>query len=122
MFNLAIDSKLRACDLMSLRVRDVCHGQSMASRARLGNRKSSGLRFECAIRAKRRSDCRSPNIFLAVHCVQSRLAKVGWVKCFRRIHRPGRALSSPANHRKEDLDCGDGRSLNLRCAERKGNT
>jgi integrase len=33
MFNLAIDSKLRACDLMQLRVRDVCHGQSMASRA-----------------------------------------------------------------------------------------
>jgi hypothetical protein len=23
---LAIDSKLRACDLMQLRVRDVCHG------------------------------------------------------------------------------------------------
>jgi hypothetical protein len=33
MFNLAIDSKLRACDLMHLRVRDVCHGQTMASRA-----------------------------------------------------------------------------------------
>jgi hypothetical protein len=26
-FNLAIDSKLRACDLTKLRVRDVCHGQ-----------------------------------------------------------------------------------------------
>ena len=25
-FNLAIDSKLRACDLVKLRVRDVCHG------------------------------------------------------------------------------------------------
>ncbi len=33
LFNLAIDSKLRACDLMQLRVRDVCHGQNMASRA-----------------------------------------------------------------------------------------
>src|ERR1700691_4993105 len=31
-FNLAIDSKLRACDLVSLRVRDVCHGQTVASR------------------------------------------------------------------------------------------
>jgi hypothetical protein len=30
LFNLAVDSKLRACDLMQLRVRDVCHGQSMA--------------------------------------------------------------------------------------------
>lgn len=26
MFNLAIDSKLRSCDLVKLRVRDVCHG------------------------------------------------------------------------------------------------
>ncbi len=33
LFNLAIDSKLRACDLMQLRVRDVCHGQTMACRA-----------------------------------------------------------------------------------------
>ena len=32
LFNLAIDSKLRACDLVSLRVRDVCHGQNVASR------------------------------------------------------------------------------------------
>src|SRR6202035_2090702 len=31
LFNLAIDSKLRACDLVSLRVRDVCHGQNVAS-------------------------------------------------------------------------------------------
>jgi hypothetical protein len=27
LFNLAIDSKLRACDLVKLRVRDVCNGQ-----------------------------------------------------------------------------------------------
>jgi site-specific recombinase XerD len=33
LFNLAIDSKVRACDLIQLRVRDVCHGQNMASRA-----------------------------------------------------------------------------------------
>jgi len=32
LFNLAIDSKLRACDLVKLRVRDVCHGQIAASR------------------------------------------------------------------------------------------
>ena len=32
LFNLAIDSKLRACDLVKLRVRDVCHGQAVASR------------------------------------------------------------------------------------------
>jgi hypothetical protein len=33
LFNLAVDSKLRACDLVQLRVRDVCHGQNIASRA-----------------------------------------------------------------------------------------
>jgi integrase len=33
LFNLAIDSKLRACDLVRLRDRDVCHGGGMASRA-----------------------------------------------------------------------------------------
>ena len=33
LFNLAIDSKLRACDLVRLQVRDICHGQVVASRA-----------------------------------------------------------------------------------------
>jgi integrase len=33
LFNLAIDSKLRACDLVKLKVRDVTHGGHVASRA-----------------------------------------------------------------------------------------
>jgi integrase len=33
LFNLAIDSKLRACDLVKLRVRDVAHGGCIARRA-----------------------------------------------------------------------------------------
>ena len=33
LFDLGIDSKLRACDLVKLRVRDVCHGEHVASRA-----------------------------------------------------------------------------------------
>lgn len=33
LFNLGIDSKLRGCDLVALRVRDVCHGDQMAFRA-----------------------------------------------------------------------------------------
>lgn len=33
MFNLAIDSKLRACDLAKLRVSDVCHGDRVSPRA-----------------------------------------------------------------------------------------
>jgi integrase len=33
LFNLGIDSKLRGCDLVALRVRDVCHGDQVATRA-----------------------------------------------------------------------------------------
>jgi len=33
LFNLAIDSKLRGCDLVSLRLRDVSHGTAIAKRA-----------------------------------------------------------------------------------------
>jgi integrase len=33
LFNLAIDSKLRGCDLVRLQVQDVCHGNRVASRA-----------------------------------------------------------------------------------------
>ena len=40
MFNLAIDSKLRASDLTKLRVRDVCHGERIASRATILQQKT----------------------------------------------------------------------------------
>lgn len=33
LFDLAIDSKFRACDLAKLRVRDVAHGEHISSRA-----------------------------------------------------------------------------------------
>ena len=33
LFNLGIDSKLRGCDLLSLKVRDIYHGDQIASRA-----------------------------------------------------------------------------------------
>jgi len=33
LFNLAIDSKLRACDLVKLKVRDICHGSQVSPRA-----------------------------------------------------------------------------------------
>ena len=40
LFNLAIDSKLRGCDLVGLRVRDVAQGSSVASRAIVMQRKT----------------------------------------------------------------------------------
>lgn len=33
LFNLGIDSKLRGCDLVQLKVRDICHGDQVATRA-----------------------------------------------------------------------------------------
>lgn len=33
LFNLAIDSKLRSCDLVKLRLRDIAHGERIAARA-----------------------------------------------------------------------------------------
>jgi hypothetical protein len=40
MFSLAIDSKLRGCDLISLRVRDVTHGNQVLPRAMVIQRKT----------------------------------------------------------------------------------
>jgi integrase len=41
LFNLGLDSKLRACDLVKLRVRDVCHGNRVATRATVMQQKTS---------------------------------------------------------------------------------
>ncbi|MBB5199839.1 hypothetical protein HNR39_001671 [Glaciimonas immobilis] len=40
MFNLAIDSKLRGCDLVNLYVRDVMHGNQMLNRTIVVQRKT----------------------------------------------------------------------------------
>jgi site-specific recombinase XerC len=40
LFNLGFDSKLRGCDLVALRVRDVCHGAQVASRAMVMQQKT----------------------------------------------------------------------------------
>ena len=40
-FDLAIDSKLRACDLVRLRVRDVSHGDRVAARTIVMQQKAS---------------------------------------------------------------------------------
>ncbi|MEA3275853.1 MAG: tyrosine-type recombinase/integrase [Pseudomonadota bacterium] len=47
LFNLAIDSKLRGCDLVRLRVRDVAHGDQLVSRATVLQQKTGRpARFE----------------------------------------------------------------------------
>jgi site-specific recombinase XerC len=46
LFNLAIDSKLRGCDLVSLRVRDISHGNQILTRTMVIQRKTQRA---CAI-------------------------------------------------------------------------
>lgn len=47
LFNLAIDSKLRGCDLVNLRVRDITHGNQILPRAMVVQRKTQRpVRFE----------------------------------------------------------------------------
>jgi hypothetical protein len=41
LFDLGLDSKLRACDLVRLRVRDICHGEHVSNRAIVMQQKTS---------------------------------------------------------------------------------
>jgi integrase len=41
LFDLGLDSKLRACDLVKLRVKDICHGDRVSSRAIVLQQKTS---------------------------------------------------------------------------------
>ena len=54
LFNLAIDSKLRACDLLSLRVSDVASGKEVQSRAIIRQKKTKHpVRFEITARTRK---------------------------------------------------------------------
>lgn len=47
LFNLAIDSKLRSCDLVKLRVQDIAHSSQVAKRARVMQQKTyMSVQFE----------------------------------------------------------------------------
>lgn len=53
LFNLAIDSKLRACDLTKLRVRDIAHGEHLSSRAIVMQQKTHNpVQFEITEQAR----------------------------------------------------------------------
>ena len=47
LFDLGLDSELRACDLVRLRVRDICHGERVSTRAMVMQQKTSRpIQFE----------------------------------------------------------------------------
>ena len=74
LFNLGIDSKLRGCDLVALKVRDICHGEQVAARAVVMQHKTQRpVQFEItpgtrdAVQkwikiAGLKSDCAAPSI------------------------------------------------------------
>ncbi len=53
LFNLGIDSNLRGCDLVALKVRDVCHGDQVATRATvMQNKTRRPVQFEITAPAR----------------------------------------------------------------------
>lgn len=54
LFNLAIDSKLRGCDLVQLRVNDVCHGGHVAARASVQQKVKQPVQFELSAGTRKR--------------------------------------------------------------------
>ena len=54
LFNLAIDSKLRSCDLVKIKVKDVSHGNSIAKRAMVMQQKTKQpVQFEITVQTRK---------------------------------------------------------------------
>jgi len=107
LFNLAVDSKLRSCDLVRLRVRDVTHGDQVANRAIVMQQKTRRpVQFEiteqtresiaawirCA--GRRPEDYLSPSRVRAPHLSTRQYARIvrGWVREI--VTEPGRIWNS----------------------------
>ncbi len=76
MFNLAIDSKLRACDLLKLRVSDVSQGNRVASRAMVMQQKTGqSVQFEITEQTRQTVShwIRRANLSSSDHLFPSRL-------------------------------------------------
>ena len=79
MFNLAIDSKLRACDLMRLRVADIAQRSSIQSRARIIQMKTGRpVQFELTEQTRRslerwiaEMNLRPPDYIFPAHSIKS---------------------------------------------------
>ena len=75
LFDLGIDSKLRACDLVKLRVRDVCHGDRVASRATVMQQKTQRpVQFEITPSAREAVETWTRKAVLRPHETCSRAA------------------------------------------------
>src|SRR5277367_6475449 len=83
LFNLALDSKLRGCDLVQLRVRDVAHGDRIAARAIVMQQKTQRpVQFEITEPARKSEDYLFPSrIRLSPHLSTRQYARIvqSWV-------------------------------------------
>src|SRR5208282_5483864 len=95
LFNLAIDSKLRGCDLVQLRVRDVAHGDHIMARAIVMQQKTQRpVQFEISEPTRRAllawirrvalksEDCLFPSrLSQSIHLSTRQFARIveGWV-------------------------------------------
>jgi hypothetical protein len=87
LFNLGIDSKLRGCDLVGLKIRDICHGEQVATRAVVMQHKTQRpVQFE---------------ITLATRDAVQRWIKQGGLKCDDFVF-PSRIHDSPHLGTRQD--------------------
>ena len=78
LFDLAIDSKLRACDIVKLGVRNVSHGDRIAARAIIMQQKTQATRAVRDYRANARRGFRlDPTFSFRVECIGRRTCPHG---------------------------------------------
>nr|WP_197421036.1 hypothetical protein [Kordiimonas lipolytica] len=86
LFNLAIDSKLRACDLVKLKVSDVCEGSEVKRRAMVLQQKTGNpVRFEISKQVQARES------------ILKWIAKSGLGNSDYLFPQPDRSNSAPLN-------------------------
>ena len=122
LFNLAIDSKLRACDLLKLRVSDISQGNRVASRATVMQQKTrQPVQFEITEQTRqavsdwiRRADlCSSDHLFpsrlhQSPHLSARQYARIVQRRqALRPVHRKAAELSKsrPGDTRRSHNSC-----------------
>jgi integrase len=118
LFNLAIDSKLRGCDLVNLRASDVAHGGGVVARASVVQRKTGQpVRFELTEQTREAvqtwiaaANLRSEPFLFPSRLSESPKDSISTLvsglrpELVGRVSRVGRALPSSDEHRQRNAD------------------
>lgn len=99
MFNLAIDSKLRACDLVKLKVRDISHGSHISKRSMVMQQKTNKpVQFEITEQTRKA---------LSKYIEQAQLSNNDYLfksRLHNSIHLSTRQYARIVNHWVESID------------------